>query len=1163
MNKAKDRRIRKFNPGTFQPDSEVIEQFVIRKHELSTVLDILRGNIESPSCQHVLVVAPRGRGKTMLLARTAAELRVNDDFSENLLPVRFMEESQEIFNLADFWLDTLFYLSKECARPDSELAEAELAQELLQRHVALSAKWRDQGLENYARAAVLYAVDRLGRKLVLMVENFQALSKDVDEDFGWKLRAILQTEPQIMLVASATSRFEGLDDATQPFFEQFRILNLKPLNTDECRKLWEVVSGDTVSGREMRPLEILTGGSPRLLVIIAGFRRHKSMRHLMEELVHLIDEHTEYFRGHLDELPSHERRIYLAVIDLWRPSTPSEIGVRARMDVRTVSTMLGRLIRRGVVTVEGGGRKRRYTAAERLYCIYYKLRRERSEAAVVTNLIHFMAAFYNEAEQKEVFSALVLEAAESVAIRDGLDRAVAESPEINGILARMYRPSLEHSQLKKKELSVEGHTQSESVSTRDEKFLRRLNTEILDGLEKNEFEKVIGIVDQALASQRSDSYELPESFLAWTLLVKADAQEKLGDLVAAVLTYEEVVKRFGTAENPDMQMMIASALNSKGKILQGQGELDSAVLTYEEVVKRFGTAESPELQIKVAVAICDQGLALDMSGDPNSAVSTFGKAVEHIDSIETTELSDAIATALQGFVAAVLNTRGLVLQRQGELDSAVSTFEEVVMRFGTAENPDLQMVIASALAKKGEILQDQGELDSAVSTFEEVVDRFGTAENPDLQMVIASALAKKGEILQGQGELDSAVSTFEEVVMRFGTAENPDLQMVIASALAKKGEILQDQGELDSAVSTFEEVVDRFGTAENPDLQMALIASALAKKGEILQGQGELDSAVSTFEEVVMRFGTAENPDLQMVIASALAKKGEILQDQGELDSAVSTFEEVVDRFGTAENPYLHIKVALAISYKGWALNKSGDPSSAVSTFGKAVEHIDSIETAEFNDAVAHMLQRFVAVVLNMKGLVLQDQGELDSAVSTFEEIIKRFGTLESPELQILVARALISKTDLQTKMGLVENALETYDKLKRRISVLNVEGKNELTSQAMRVGTRMLLAQGDLHAAIDPFRMLYEVFEPDNETMMRELVELVIEMIAAGSAANDLLEILSSNAASEAALLPLIIALRQEVGEMDRVPDEIREIAKDICERIREKTTVNVDECQ
>lgn len=119
MNKP-ERTIRKFNPGTFQSDEEIIEQFVVRNRELGTVLETLRGNIESPSCQHVLVIASRGRGKTMLLARTATEIRTNEALSNRLFPVRFMEESQEIFNMTDFWLETLFHLAREVSPSDSE-----------------------------------------------------------------------------------------------------------------------------------------------------------------------------------------------------------------------------------------------------------------------------------------------------------------------------------------------------------------------------------------------------------------------------------------------------------------------------------------------------------------------------------------------------------------------------------------------------------------------------------------------------------------------------------------------------------------------------------------------------------------------------------------------------------------------------------------------------------------------------------------------------------------------------------------------------------------------------------------------------------------------------------------------------------------------------------
>ena len=415
--------IRKFNPGTFQSDPEVIRQFVARERELAIVLETLRGNVDSPSCQHSLIVAPRGRGKTMLLARVAAELRTNDALSARLLPVRFMEESQEIMNAGDFWLEALFHLAAETAKTDPAFA-----QNLRAARDDLAGRWQGDELELRARATVLDAADRLGRRLVLMVENLQDLCDDLDDDFGWKLREALQTEPQIIFLATATSRFKGLDDPAQPFFEQFRAIFLDPLDTGECRRLWELVSGDDVKDREIRPLQILTGGSPRLLVIVAQFSRHRSLRQLMEELVTLIDDHTEYFRSHLQGLARVERLIYLAVIDLWQPSSTAEIAARCRQDVRTVSAMLGRLVSRGAISAGGPNRRRHYAATERLYCIYYKLRRERDQAAVVQNLIRFMAAFYNESELSTI-AKLNIEATQEPSIREGIERVSVDRPD--------------------------------------------------------------------------------------------------------------------------------------------------------------------------------------------------------------------------------------------------------------------------------------------------------------------------------------------------------------------------------------------------------------------------------------------------------------------------------------------------------------------------------------------------------------------------------------------------------------------------------------------------------------------------------------------------------------------------------------------------------------
>ena len=606
MNKS-DQRIRKFNPGTFLSDEEVIEQFVVRKRELDIVLEVLRGNIDSPSCQHVLVVAPRGRGKTMLLARIAAELNTDDELSECFLPVRFMEESHEILNIADFWLETLFHLARESAKHDPALAR-----ELRETHADLIDRWRERELADRVLATVLDAADRLGKKLVLMVENLQSIYENVDDDFGWQLRRALQSEPQIMLLATATSRFKGLDDAEQPFFEQFRSLDLEPLTTEDCRRLWQVVTGDEVSDYGIRPLEILTGGSPRLLVIVAEFAQHWSLSQLMEELVTLIDDHTEYFRSHLEVLASVERRVYLAVIDLWQPSNAGEIAARARKDIRTVSTLLGRLVNRGAVIVEGTGRKRLYVAAERLYSIYYKLRRERDEAAVVANLIHFMSVFYSKAELAEMSDKLIAEAAESKVIREGFERAIAEQPQVGSVFSNIVRPSIDQT--------------SNLATSIENESVERLFEEITTALKEGAFEKVIETVDQAFTARSTNWSRVPESLIAWAFLDKALAHERLGELAAAVACYDEVITRFGNSDAPNLQYLTAWALFDKGMTQIKISRAEEALHTCEELERRLGAlTDNKEIEFTWR-ARCVRALALLVEKKSWGALEAFRSA---------------------------------------------------------------------------------------------------------------------------------------------------------------------------------------------------------------------------------------------------------------------------------------------------------------------------------------------------------------------------------------------------------------------------------------------------------------------------------------------------------------------------------------------------------
>ena len=209
-----------------------------------------------------------------------------------------------------------------------------------------------------------------------------------------------------MLLGTATSEFIEFDPKKtlvgneiqnygKAMYELLKVHGLEPLNTDDCRTMWQAITGEELSEARVRPIKILTGGNPRLLSIIANFAARISLRELMLDLTQLVDEHTEYFKSHLEGLPSLERKVFVALVDMWDPLTAREVAKAARVSVNKTSSLLNRLISRGAVVVfEKQGRKKLYQVAERMYNIYHLMRRRGGPSSRIGAVVNFMIHFY-------------------------------------------------------------------------------------------------------------------------------------------------------------------------------------------------------------------------------------------------------------------------------------------------------------------------------------------------------------------------------------------------------------------------------------------------------------------------------------------------------------------------------------------------------------------------------------------------------------------------------------------------------------------------------------------------------------------------------------------------------------------------------------------------
>ena len=576
---------RKYNPG-FLANGELVASFCVRTSEFESIVETLRECTGSANT-HQIVIGPRGSGKTSLLLRVAAEVRRDASLSSGFFPVVFAEESYEVGTAGEFWLECLSRLADQAPHreggPDLRLTFDDL------RTVR-----DDRTLGERCLAALLDFSDREGKRLVLMVENLNMMFRDMaDSDAGWRLREVLQTEPRIVLLASATSRFDEIDNSQHALYDLFRTLTLRPLDTNECAVLWAAASGRRVPPETIRSLEILTGGSPRLLAIVARFGAGRSFRDLMADLLDLIDDHTEYFKGHLESLPAQERRVYLALADLWKPALTKEIADRARLDTSKCSAQLARLVDRGVVQAAGGSaRRKQYYLSERLYNIYYLLRRGRGPDRLIEALIRLMASYYSPRELKEVGVRLVREAQASDTEMRSLHRSA---------FARL--------------------TELPALATDREELL---------AMAPPQFAEVPDPGSALPGAARPDSGrdERSEAAAAQALFDEAVALADRKQAEDAVAACDELASRFEASDSPFVLDLVAKALVNKGTVLARMNRTEQALAAYEEVVRRFGEHESPVLRMPVGLAFLGKAELELRRGRCEAAIEAASRALD-------------------------------------------------------------------------------------------------------------------------------------------------------------------------------------------------------------------------------------------------------------------------------------------------------------------------------------------------------------------------------------------------------------------------------------------------------------------------------------------------------------------------------------------------------
>src|SRR5437899_13012553 len=91
-----------YNPGILG-ESELVRSFVVRQKSLELILEAIGENSTSSANRHLLIIGPRGIGKTMLVRRAAAAVRSDPELARQWYPLVVGVESYPVSTPGEFW----------------------------------------------------------------------------------------------------------------------------------------------------------------------------------------------------------------------------------------------------------------------------------------------------------------------------------------------------------------------------------------------------------------------------------------------------------------------------------------------------------------------------------------------------------------------------------------------------------------------------------------------------------------------------------------------------------------------------------------------------------------------------------------------------------------------------------------------------------------------------------------------------------------------------------------------------------------------------------------------------------------------------------------------------------------------------------------------------
>jgi predicted ArsR family transcriptional regulator/DNA polymerase III delta prime subunit len=388
--------VSRFNPGLM--DRDTLEALFVQREKLAeNIVTAIKESVSTGSRKHVLLLGPRGIGKTCLIAIVYHRTKAIVSPKGGLLIAWLREDEYGIMSLLDLILRVLDQLDREY--PSLHLRSR------------IERLYNFSGDEAEEQAKALLSDVCHGQTLLLLIENLDEVFAGLADIGQQRFRSYIQQEPFWTIVASSQSLFNGVSLRTSPFYGFFALHHLQPLTLEDAVKMLvniAEVAGDSELASaldssdgmaKLRVIHHLAGGNHRVFVIFSQFMGRSSSRELVEAFMRTLDDLTPYYQSRMTWLSYQQRKIIEFLCNQKGAVSVKEIAQRCFLTSQTASSQLKDLRDKNYVQSNPVGRESYYELVEPLLRLSIEAKQHFGEP--IRTLVEFLRAWYSQAQLRE------------------------------------------------------------------------------------------------------------------------------------------------------------------------------------------------------------------------------------------------------------------------------------------------------------------------------------------------------------------------------------------------------------------------------------------------------------------------------------------------------------------------------------------------------------------------------------------------------------------------------------------------------------------------------------------------------------------------------------------------------------------------------------------